>query len=215
VRYIKVLGLFAIVILAGTFEAKAQNWQIVPGQSVGPIGRSTSEKELINIFGATNVKQADIDVGEGETQPGTILFPNDPRKKAFILWRDATTRLQPESVTIRGKNTFWKTDRGVTLGTPLKTIEELNGRAFVMTGFGWDYSGTVLHSNGGRMVELGIAAGEEIKNRTLLLRLEPATALLKTPEYNAVLGDVNYFSDNPALRKLNPRVYEMVVDFPL
>ena len=84
-----------------------------------------------------------------------------------------------------------------------------------MTGFGWDYSGTVLHSNGGRMVELGTAAGEEIKDRTLLLRLETETSLQKSPEYNAVLGDANYFSDNPALRKLNPRVYEIIVNFPL
>jgi hypothetical protein len=84
-----------------------------------------------------------------------------------------------------------------------------------MTGFGWDYSGTVLHSNGGRMVELGTGAGEEIKDRTLILRLEPAMALQKTPDYKAVLGDVNYFSDNPAMRKLNPRVYEIIVEFPL
>jgi hypothetical protein len=214
-RYINVIALLAIMVSAGAFQANAQNWQIVPGKSVGPITRSTSEKELIKIFGAGNVKRAAIDVGEGETQPGTILFPNDPRKKAFVLWRDATTRQQPESVTIRSKNTLWKTDRGVTIGTPLKTIEELNGRAFVMAGFAWDYSGTVLHANGGRMVELGTAAGEEIKDRTLLLRLEPATSLQKTPEYNAVLGDANYFSDNPAMRKLNPRVYEMIVDFPL
>ena len=214
-RYIKVITLLAMVLSAVAFQAHAQNWQIVPGKSVGPITRSTSEKELVKIFGARNVKRTAIDVGEGETQPGTILFPNDPRRKVFILWRDATTRLQPESISIRGKNTLWKTDRGVTLGTPLRTIEQLNGRPFVMTGFGWDYSGTVMHANGGRMVELGTAAGEEIKDRTLLLRLEPATALLKTPEYNAVLGDVNYFSDNPAMKKLDPRVYEMIVEFPL
>lgn len=214
-RYIKVITLLAIVLSAGEFQANAQNWQIVPGKSVGPISRSTSEKELVKIFGARNVKRTAIDVGEGETQPGTILFPNDPRRKVSILWRDATTRQQPESISIRGKNTLWKTDRGVTIGTPLRMIEELNGRAFVMTGFGWDYSGTVMHANGGRMVELGTAAGEEIKDRTLLLRLEPATALLKTPEYSAVLGDVNYFSDNPAMKKLNPRVYEIIVAFPL
>ena len=214
-RFIKVITLFAVMMSAGAFQANAQNWQIVPGTSVGPITRSTSEKELIKIFGARNVKREAVDVGEGETQQGTILFPNDPQRKVFILWRDATTRQQPESVTIRDKNTLWKTDRGVTIGTTLKTIEELNGRAFVMTGFGWDYSGTVLHSNGGRMVELGTAPGEEIKDRTLLLRLETETSLQKSPEYNAVLGDANYFSDNPALRKLNPRVYEIIVNFPL
>lgn len=212
-RYIKVTALFVMVIFAATLEATAQNWQIVPGQSVGPISRSTSERELIKIFGSTNVRQAAIDVGEGETQPGTIIFPNDPRKRASILWRDATTRQEPESISISSKNTLWKTDKGITIGTPLTTIEELNGRPFVMTGFGWDYSGTVVHSNGGRMTELGTASGEEIKDRTLLLRLEPATALLKTAEYNTVLGDGTFLSDNPAMRKLNPRVYIIIVEF--
>jgi hypothetical protein len=201
------------MVFAGALEARAQNWQIVPGRSAGPINRNTSEKELIKIFGARNVRRSRIDIGEGETQPGTILFPNDPRKRAFILWLDPKTRQQPESISIRGRNTVWKTTRGITLGTTLRTIETLNGRPFIMTGFAWDYSGTVLHSNGGRLIELGVGSGEEIKDRTLLLRLEPATALQRTPEYNAVLGDADYSSDNPAMRRLNPRVYEIVVQF--
>lgn len=205
----------ALVVWAAAFPVKAQNWQIVPGRSVGPIQKNTSEKDLVEIFGRQNVKQAEIDVGEGETRPGTILFPDDPQKKIFILWRDPAARQGPESVSIRGKKTLWKTDRGITIGTPLKTVEKLNGRAFVMTGFGWDYSGTVLHSNGGRLGELGIESGDDIKDRTLLLRLAPAGALEGTPDYKAVLGDGKFSSDNPAMKKLNPRVYEMIVEFPL
>ena len=82
-RFIKVITLFAVMMSAGAFQANAQNWQIVPGTSVGPITRSTSEKELIKIFGARNVKREAVDVGEGETQQGTILFPNDPQRKVF------------------------------------------------------------------------------------------------------------------------------------
>ena len=205
----------AIVVWAAANPVKAQSWQIVPGRSVGAIQKNTSEKELIEIFGRQNVKQDEIDVGEGETRPGTILFPDNPQKKIFILWRDSTARQRPERISIRGKKTLWKTDRGITIGTSLKTIEKLNGRAFVLTGFGWDYSGTVLHSNGGQLGELGIESGDDIKDRTLLLRLAPASALAGTPDYKAVLGDGKFFSDNPSMRKLNPRVYEMIVEFPL
>jgi hypothetical protein len=213
-RNIHLISFFATIILAASVQIEAQNFQIVPGRSVGPISQDTSETQLIKIFGKQNVKRANVPVGEGETQPGTVIFPNDSRRKLFILWRDAT-RQRPEKITISGKNTFWKTDRGITIGTTLRTIEELNGGAFALTGFGWDYSGTVLHSNGGRISELGNASGEEITGRTLLLRLEPASALQRTAEYKAVLGDGKFLSDNPAMRKLNPSVYEIIVEFPL
>lgn len=213
-RYINLISFFAILILTVSVQIKAPDFQIVPGRSVGPITQNTSEEQLIKIFGAQNVKRENVHVGEGEMQPGTVLFPNDSRKKLSILWRDAT-RQRPEKILISGKNTFWKTDRGITIGTTLSTIEELNGGAFALTGFGWDYSGTVLHSNAGRIAELGNESGEEITGRTLLLRLEPDSSLQKTPEYKAVLGDGKFLSDNPAMRKLNPRVYEMIVEFPI
>lgn len=202
------------MICAAAFQAKAQNnWEIVPGRSVGPITKDTSEKELIKIFGSQNVKQVKVDVGEGETQPGTVIFPNDPQKKAFILWRDAATRQGPETIRINSKGSLWKTDRGITIGTSLKTIEGLNGGAFALAGFGWDYGGTVLHANGGKISELGSAAGEEITGRSLLLRLEPAKALQKGPEYRKVSSDAKFLSSNSSMQKLNPQVYEMIVEF--
>ena len=212
-RNIKIVGLIAVMICAAVFEANAQNWEIVPGSSVGPINQNTSENELVKIFGKQNVKQVQVNVGEGETQPGTVIFPGDPRKRAFILWRDAAARQGPESVRINGKNTLWKTNRGITIGTSLKTLEELNGRAFALAGFAWDYSGTVLHSNGGRLIELGAEAGEDITGRTLLLRLEPTKALQQTGEYKKVSSDARFLSSDIAMQKLNPLVYEMIVEF--
>ena len=210
------VGIIAAVFLfsAAVLQADAQNWQIVPGRSVGAINANTSEKELIKIYGRANVRRMAIDVGEGETLPGTVLFPGDPRRKLSILWRDPATRLRPESISITSKTTLWKTDRGITIGTPLTTIEKLNGRAFALTGFAWDYEGTVLHANGGLLTELGTLAGEDITGRTLLLRVAPSAAMRTRPEYERVLGDGSFLSDNADMRKLDPRVYEMTVTFP-
>jgi hypothetical protein len=213
-RTIKILGLAVVLILGAFARIEAQNWTIVPGQSVGPITGNSSEADLIKGFGRQNVKRVQVDVGEGETVPGTVIFPNDPRKRAYVLWRDTSARRQPESVRINSRNTLWKTNRGITIGTSLKTIEQLNGGAFVLTGFAWDYSGTVLHSNGGRLSELGVEKGEEIEGRTLLLRLEPTSAGQRTAEYNAVLGDEKFLSDIAPMQKLDPRVYEIIVVFP-
>jgi hypothetical protein len=204
--------IFSLLVICQT-AAKAQNWVIVPGRSVGQIRAGTSERDLIKIYGRKNVKRAEINVGEGETVQGTILFPNQPRQRAFVLWKDAATRQNPESISIRDKNTFWKTSRGITMGTTLRTIEKLNGRAFALTGFGWDYSGTVLHSNGGILKEFGIEKDDEISGRTLILRLEPAASLRRTRQYQSVLGDKQFLSNNRAMRFLNPRVYEIIVEF--
>jgi hypothetical protein len=213
-RKINLIGLFVILVMWSTFEARSQNWQIVPGRSVGPITRDTSEKKMIEIFGVTNVKRVAVDVGEGEKQDGTVLFPDDPQKKAYVLWNDPATRLHPETVSIRGKNTVWKTDRGVTIGTPLTAIEELNGGPFALTGFGWDYEGTIVNSNGGKMTELGVGSVEDVTGRTLLLRLAPSGKFRATPEYKKVLGDKVFLSGDTAMQKLNPVVYEMIVEFP-
>lgn len=212
-RKTNIIGLIAVMVCVAAIQVKSQNYHIVPGKSVGPITADTSEIELIKIYGGQNVRRINVDVGEGETQPGTVVFPNDAGRKILILWSDGAMYQRPESVIVRGKNTLWKTDRGITLGTTLRTIEDLNGKPFALTGFGWDYSGTVLHANGGKLVELGSEAGEDIVGRTLLLRLEPSKTLQKTAEYQAAQGDEKFFSDHHAMKKLNPMVYEMVVTF--
>lgn len=204
--------IFGLVIICQT-AANAQDWVITPGRSVGRIRANTSEKDLIKIFGRKNVKRASIDIGEGETTPGTILFPDQPRKTAYILWKDTAARRAPASVSIRNEKTFWKTDRGITIGTTLKTIEKLNGRAFVLAGFGWDYGGTVLHGNGGRIKELGIENENGISGRKLILRLEPAVSPRQAREYDAVQGDQDFLSSKREMRILNPRVYEIIVSF--
>ena len=82
-----------------------------------------------------------------------------------------------------------------------------------MAGFDFDYSGTIIHSNGGRLTELGTQSEEgqaRKRERTLILRLNPDNKLAATPDYNSVTGDKIFSSDNPAMVKLNPCVYELI-----
>src|SRR5688500_18102015 len=43
----------------------------------GPVTRDSDEVALRRIFGDANVRQERIQIGEGETLPGTVLFPDD------------------------------------------------------------------------------------------------------------------------------------------
>ena len=78
--------------------ASADDWIIVPEKRLGPITRETNEQDLIKLFGAKNVKQTTIDIAEGETQQGTIIFPDDPSKTALIFWLDTNKRKIPTGI---------------------------------------------------------------------------------------------------------------------
>jgi hypothetical protein len=205
------LLLAALALLAMALPAAAaDDWLIVPGQRVGPIGPGVSEARLVELFGAPNVTREAFELEPGFTLPATVVFASDPSRRALVLWRDPETRTEPESVLIRGERTLWKTDKGITLGTPLATLRTINGKPLTLTG--WEFAGIVLDSNGGSLTEFGHAGGAGVVGRTLVLRLEPNPALRESAAYQQTLGEHVLSSESEAMRTLNPRVYELVVD---
>ena len=204
-----------VVLVAGFLvagRAVAADWVIVPGERVGPIDAGANEAKLVELFGAANVERVSFGVEPGEAVPATIVFANDSTRRAVILWRDPQTRISPETVLIRGERTVWKTDKGITLGTPLATLRRLNGKALTLTGFGSDLGGTVLDCNGGSLVEFGQDGPRGIVGRTLVVRVEPDPALRDTAAYQQAIGESELSSDSDAIRTLNPRAYEMMVE---
>lgn len=194
------------------------DWIIVIGKRVGPITITTNEAELVRYFGKESVMPSNIEIGEGETMPGTIIYPNDPERKIEIIWRNANDRGVPATIIVRGQRSKWRTSQGISLGTSLKQLEVLNGKVFTLAGFGWDYGGTVLDFNEGALCKSGFCNAVEkgiIKPRKILLRLDAAVnrsdeAVFK--DYRSVSGDRSFSSGNPAMIRLNPTVYEMNVD---
>ena len=98
----------------------------------GPFARTADERTLARVFGAANVERAAIPVGEGNTEPGTVIFARDPTKRIDILWHDSYAR--PNVVIIRNGST-WPVavtglDRPVTNGATLAEIEAMNGKPF-------------------------------------------------------------------------------------
>lgn len=192
-------------------EEEVFDYIIVPGERVGLMTKYTSEPELKRIYGRDNVVKKDVYVGEGMSEPGTIIFPHDKKKVLSVLWKDSSRKLISD-IRIDSKFTKWRTSNGITIGTSLKEIEHINKRPVVMTGFGWDYSGTLIHGNGGDLKELG-CMGNGIYGRTLLLRLDPDQSKEGSAAYGAVMGDGKFQSNNVNIQKLKPRVYEMIVSF--
>lgn len=198
------------------------DWIIVPGERFGPITKQTSESELIEIYGADVVRRVDLPVEESESlyDPGTVIFPDDPLRKVSIKWHDEENYRYPSELYVWGDSSLWKTDRGITLGTTVRELEVLNGKPFGLAGFGWDYGGTVLDSNGGVLVELGFEDPDRPSSdwlrRTLLLRVGPKPRPRKDvsmEEYQTITGDIRLLSDHPVLRKVTLKVHDIIVRY--
>jgi len=203
--------LFGCLWLVCIARAADENFIIVPGRNVGPLRPGTSETELRKLFGAAQVKSDKVYIGEGFVCEGAVLFPNDTRRTADIVWIDVMHRARPLHVMISSKKTLWRTSEGVTLGTSLKELERLNGRPFKFLGFGWDYSGTVVSWEGGKLETFKSAQEHGYR---LILRLSPdPSAETTTSESDRISGDRELLSSDPLIQRLNPKVYDLEYDF--
>jgi hypothetical protein len=198
-----------------TTEAAAQQpsdsgtWLLGPEPESDLLHADATEASLRATFGAANVRTDSVYVGEGLSELGTILFPDDSTRRLSIVWEDTVARARPVYVYLTGPAVVWRLYPGVGIGTDLKTLEALNGRAFRLSGFAWDYSGTTGGFEGGRLDSLW-RRGAELGDAALL-RLDPSTEGASDTVMSQVLGDRLFPSSHPAMQRLNPRIYQILV----
>jgi hypothetical protein len=166
---------------------------IVLGQRVGPMDASTTREKLVAFYGADNLADTDYPIGEGETVPGTIIFPGTSRE-ATVLWMQGQAGQKIDRVVISGEE--WLLPDGIRHGDELEAVEEINGGPFMLYGFGWDYGGVGYFKGGAldRKVQIWFRPSDE-----------------ESPEYQAVLGDSLFNSTDPAMRAVDPRVAEVAI----
>jgi hypothetical protein len=181
----------------------SSEWEILPHGS-GPITPQTSEADLRKRYGSNAVTPSRIELGEGLTAAGTVLFPGDSLRRLEIIWQDSTHRRTPARVILRGTRSRWGVGQGISLGSSLQELERLNGRPFTLAGFGWDYAGVVVDWNGGALDSLLTG---------VKLYLNPGPAQHESAPYSQVLGDRDYSSSLPAMQQLSPRVTQIFIDF--
>jgi hypothetical protein len=149
-------------------------------------------------------------LGEGEYEPGTVIYPNDPTRIIEIVWKDARRKRFPKRIQLTGERSVWRTRHGISLGTRLKELERINGKPFVLTGFSWDYEGTVVSWEGGKLER-----DFEKDGRVVLLRLSDQTdSGVSGEDAGSVAGDRDFPSSHQVMQKINPKVYQIIVEFP-
>lgn len=191
--------LVALVPIILTFAACSprpaanENFRIVLGESVGPIEAGTTREQLAEIYGADNLSDTDYPIGEGETVPGTIIYPGTSRE-VTVVWMPGQTEQKIDRVVITGEE--WLLPDGIRHGDELAEVEEINGGPFMIYGFGWDYGG-VGYFKGGAL------------DRKVQIWFRPAVE--EGPDYEAVLGDSLFNSSDDAMRKVDPRAAEVAI----
>jgi hypothetical protein len=203
--YFCVVGFVPLLRSAPPQDEVRGKWFVDPVGRTGAITRTTTEADLIKLYGAKNVKRGDMGLGEGFTEPATFLFQDDPLSKIAISWKDKEKQAYPARVQIDGQKSVWNTYGRVTLGTSLKELEKLNGGAFELFGFEWDYSGTISSWEKGKLEDIFRTKGK------VTLRLSPNEGTMaQTPEFQSVLGEGTFCSADPTMQKLDPRVYQII-----
>jgi hypothetical protein len=201
-----------LLALLSLLFAREPDYLIVAGVRVGPVTRTSTEASLLKAFGKQAFR-ASINIGEGMTEPGLILYAEDPARRLAILWNDDKPVGHPATIFIcyeaPDPPCRWRTSTGITLGTTLKDLERLNGKPFEMVVWGSDVGGNVTDYHGGTL------------NRRLGLTLVPRidkegnySPHLTDEEFASVQGEKFVPSNDPVLQKLNPYVAAMHLTLP-
>jgi hypothetical protein len=170
----------------------------------GVFAKDTTQAKLAAEFGAKNVVFKDVDGRSGTKDKATVLFDDDPTLRAVVYWRDVSTKSNPARINVSAPST-WVGPGGVHNGLPLKEVEEFNGGAFKLHGFGGEGSGLVPALKG--------KFGEVPGGCSLTARFEPGIANPLPPNFAAITGDKEILSSNPLMRRARPQVSEWTVNY--
>jgi len=162
-------------------------------------------------YGAKNIIKIDsIESGEGSFET-TKLFGNTDQA-VDIYWQDGHKFKQIQDVVVKGrldenaklkKNSPWVSKLGLRIGMKMSEVIALNGKAFTITGIGWDLGGNVVSWEGGKLA-----------NKNVNIRFNDYSddmGGLKVAEYNTIIGDREFDTKHPIIQKLNPTVDEFSV----
>lgn len=186
----------AQVSLDETWET---SYLVDPATGFGKITATSTPEQLAQAYGPQALVLQEVHLGEGETAPGGVLFESDPSARVELVW-SSPERDGVASASVQGEESQWSTPQGITLGTTLAELEKINTVPFTLTGFGWDYGGTVISWEGGKLESLG----------PVRLRLG-VDRKREIPEQ--LLGDQGISSAAPGLSDLEPRVTGIIMTF--
>ena len=128
--------------------AELNKWKCIPGIIVGEIEYNTSEKDISKKYGEYNIMR-DSAIINNKSYYGTFLFPNNPEKKLFIIWKNKNKFVNPDRIIIYGNK--WQTNKGIKIGTTIKELITYNDKDILIKGLKRNDEGMVRSWNDGEL----------------------------------------------------------------
>jgi hypothetical protein len=181
----------------------SRSQRLVAVTCAGPFARNSSHEKLVSAFGAGNVTFREIANVEGDRIPASVVFPDDPSRRLSIIWMNSEARRELSAIWIDGESQ-WAGIGSIRLGMSIDQVEALNRKPFKLTGFGWDYGGTVTDWKGGAMARLSGGC-------RMSLRFTPKPERL---EDDYIEGEQQFPSDEPGIRASRAVVTRIFISYP-
>jgi hypothetical protein len=171
-----------------------------------PFDRATSHAAILAVFGKADVAWRKVDGAEGEKIPATVIFGDHPDRRLELFWADEKARRGLASLRLSEKSA-WIAPNGLKIGMSLAAVEKLNGRPFALSGFDWDYGGSVVDWKGGTL-DGKLPGGCIVQVRF--------TAGANAPEAaaEAVSGDRTFASNDRNMRAVAPVIGSLAFGYP-
>lgn len=170
----------------------------------GVFAKESSHVKLAMKYDSRNITFGEVEGPDGSKIPGSILFPQDPKRRLEVLWSNDAARSGTSVIAINGKSQ-WGAPKGLKLGMPIQALEKLNGRAFRISGFGADGLSSVIGWEGGGLSTLpgGCKVG-------IRLMANPKAA----PDARATVGgDKELVSSDANVRAVQPAIAEILIGY--
>ncbi|MBU2711711.1 hypothetical protein [Zooshikella harenae] len=172
---------------------------IIPGKQVGNIKLGESLISVRDHIGKNNMLVEEIPLDEDKHLKHVTIYPEDEEKQ-LVLQLDENERVEAiiiDRVT-EDEVPCYHNKEGIVIGLTLHDIEKMNGKPFKLTGFDWDFQGTVSSWENGNLENI---------MRGLAVRLHPDA----DDKYNEIIGEEIFMSSHPEMQQVNPTVSHIEV----
>jgi hypothetical protein len=196
------VGAAAVLAIAATAAAAAAPDALA---CEGAFAKDTTHAKLVETFGRSNVAFLEIDGDQGVKVKASVIYPDDSRRRIYVVWHDEKLRRHPATIRVDFKS-GWHGARGLHVGSELAEVEKINGKAFKMMGFDWELGGRVSNWQGGALAKM--PGGCEFR-----LGFNP-WANAPDEARDKVSGEKEFLSSDPNMRASKPTVSEIIISYP-